>query len=143
MQLGSMLHQEPLVIPISWKQPQLSLGPVNASVAGLQLASFARLGLRPGLPAILQLQCPVQSWQPDGLPAGARLEISKIGAQAILQGYLTHPSTWQGRILAQTGGTQLRMGQHNTRYDDGSLVGLSIVPVGLGQIPHGLFRRCE
>lgn len=111
-----------LSLPIHWQAPVLSVTWSEQAIAGITFQGSAKIGLLPGLPVQVEVECPTQKNLAWDWPQESSARIEEFHAAAQFQGYLSHRTTWQGNFLSETQKTTAQFDGHTEVFDHGGMV---------------------
>lgn len=112
----------PLEIPVGWRNPTLSFGPVGRGISGIETILLARVFLLPGIPFSVEAVVPEQHTRVIAVPPHGSAKIGNIGGRSILQGYAGNPAGWRGQGILKVSSVTAILPQATTQFDSGQLL---------------------
>jgi len=107
-----------LALPLSWKAPELHIGPGMIGLAGMQVRAEAGIGRVPGFPFAADFQVAEQALDAAPLFQTIRPAAGKFSARAQAQGLLRLPSTWQAVAAGEAETVAMTLGSQALAFDD-------------------------
>ena len=104
------------VAKLAWQAPALTMEPTNITCQGVALSLIGKVGMLPGLPAVVAVQMPDQAAS-AALPSGtASVTAKRAAVNSLMQGYLLLPGSWRGELVANASSLLVKQGDVTAEF---------------------------
>ena len=107
---------------LDWKNPLLSLNPVELEYQGCKFLLAGKIARLSGLPIQIEARLPKQPLPSFRLPLNGHANAESVAVNAAFRGLLLAPGTWQGDVVAEALAPSLNIAGHDAKFDKGGAI---------------------
>lgn len=119
--LGNQIADE-MEIPLDWRAPALTAGPIDGEVFGFDATAGIQLGLTQGLPLQVIASIPEQRDKEIAFSESTGVKLGLAGGQGVFRGLLLYPGSWQGQAIFRSTGIDAKHLGKESHFDSGHAV---------------------